>query len=218
MLALSVVLSWLGETVLLHQAYRGNLEYTAALGPALPGGVPAMIPLTWFTMTYASYVLANLILDGRLTWVRCAIWRVIWLSFITAVIHTAWDLSRNPTMSSKLGAWIWHDGGEYFGVPYASFQYWIAITAAITLLYRLIERHIPLRPIGGRITMAAALVPILLYAMSAVANIVGGWPMPVRLIAAFAMGMPVFLALNRLVGANAPRVEDDRLCGEEQAR
>ncbi len=211
---LSIGLSAIAETMFLRVLHDGNLVYTNVLGPTLPGGVPMVIPLWWFMMTYPAYLMANLILDGRLTWTWCKTWRIVWLSFITAVIHTAWDLSRNPTMSTKVKAWVWQTtDGEYFDVPYVNYWGWVLLTFAIVLLYRLLERRIKLEPMGP-VSVWVGLPPVLIYALSGIADIVGGGPEPVRLIVPFAMGIPVYLALNRMFGKDRPDNAEERLWGE----
>ena len=212
--ALSIGLSALAETFFLQVLHEGNLVYTGVLGPQLPGGVPAVIRLRWFMMTYPAYLMANLILDGRLTWRWCKLWRILWLSFITAVIHTAWDLSRNPTMTTKVKAWIWQTtDGEYFDVPYVNYWGWILLTFAIVCLYRMLERRIELKPMGP-VSVWVGLPPVLVYALSGIADMVGGGPEPVRLLVPFVMGIPVYLALNRMFGQDRPADAEDRLWGE----
>lgn len=51
---------------------------------------------------------------------------------------TAWDLSLDPRMAAD-GAWVWHGGGEYFGIPLTNFLGWIVTSAMIYAVWARIE-------------------------------------------------------------------------------
>ena len=105
------------ETGLIYGAYH----YTDALGLKL-GLVPIIIPIAWFMMIYPSYILANLIGSGRQMIMReknknnnnnnrTSLAQILWLSFLSAVIMTAWDLVVDPYLSGPTErAWIWENG------------------------------------------------------------------------------------------------------------
>lgn len=196
-LGLCVVISFVAQVLLVHVLYGGGLRYTGVLGPKLLG-VPLVVPLMWFMMTYPAYVMANLMLGGGLTWTSVKPWQLLWLSFLTAVIHAAWDLSRGPTMVHKFHAWSWADGGPYFGVPYNDVWVWVVVTFLVVLAYRVLELRVPLRPMG-RTTAFVGLMPVAVYALSGLLDALGGAPTAVRIIVPFAMGIPVCLALDGLL-------------------
>lgn len=195
------VLSWVAETHSILSGNVGNYYYTDVLGPKL-GQVPYVIPLTWFLMLYPAYVIANLVVTKTPTLVRSSIPQVLWLSALTAVVMSAWDLSLDPYMSGKVGAWIWTDGGPYFGVPFANYYGWVTVSFGIILVYRLIERHLPLEPMGETGKWIAAM-PVAIYAFNMLSDLLVGDPMATRLIALFAMGIPSLAAFARL-WAGAP--------------
>ena len=140
---ITVAISWSYEQVgvetgLIYGAYH----YTDALGLKL-GHVPIIIPIAWFMMVYPSYIIANLIQSGRLMMrgkmknndnnsinILTPILQILWLSFLSAVIMTAWDLVVDPYLSGPTErAWIWEDGGgQYFGVPLHNFGGWLLTT------------------------------------------------------------------------------------------
>lgn len=46
------------------------------------------------------------------------------VSVVAAFIMVMWDLSMDPSRATMSQAWIWHDGGSYFGVPFVNFMGW----------------------------------------------------------------------------------------------
>jgi putative membrane protein len=72
----------------------GGYAYTDGLGAKIAGRVPYSVPLSWFYMGFASYLLACVITgtrQGRRTWL--AIGLGAWLLM-------AWDLVLDPAMAS----------------------------------------------------------------------------------------------------------------------
>ncbi len=194
------VLSWIAETHSLRSGNVGDYYYTNVLGPKL-GDVPYVIPLTWFLMLYPAYVIANLVVTKTPTLVRSGLAQILWLSAITAVVMTAWDLSLDPYMSGVVEAWIWTDGGPYFGVPFANYYGWARVSFLITLAYRVVERYIPLLPMGA-VGPRIAVLPVAIYAFNMIGDLFMGDPVATRLIAIFAMGIAVLAAVARLyIGA-----------------
>ena len=103
-------------------AYR----YTDALGPKWFGLVPLLIPLSWCTMTLASFTIARRVLGlrGRLTTVAAGVGLLM-----------AWDLALDPAMSGLTPYWIWGEVGPYFGMPLQNLVgWWVTGIALHTLL------------------------------------------------------------------------------------
>ena len=44
------------------------------------------------------------------------------LPTVAAFVMTQWDLVMEPPEATIGKAWIWHDGGGYFGVPMSNSQ------------------------------------------------------------------------------------------------
>jgi uncharacterized membrane protein len=80
--ALTAVITWTFEQAgVATGAVYGAYHYTEQLGVKL-GLVPVLIPLSWFMMVYPSYVMANLIVDGRPSSSgRESLARIVWMSF-----------------------------------------------------------------------------------------------------------------------------------------
>ncbi len=99
----------------------GNYHYTENLGPKL-GTVPLLIRPAYFAMCYVSWSLAHIMLD-KFDHRADALQRFA-VPVIAAFIMVMWDLSMDPSRSTLSRAWIWHDGGSYFGVPFVNFMGW----------------------------------------------------------------------------------------------
>ncbi|HLF25733.1 MAG TPA: carotenoid biosynthesis protein [Anaerolineae bacterium] len=198
--ALSAVIAWGFEQVGVETgAIYGRYHYTEVLGPKL-GHVPFLIPLAWFMMIYPSYVIANLIADKRPAGSAGGVGRIAWLAFLSGMVMTAWDLVVDPILSGpNVQAWVWEDGGPYFGIPVQNYVGWMLTTFTVYLVYRLYERRAPLRPIGP-VTPAVAWLPLLAYGAMLLSNVLrGDGPEALIVIAPFVMGLPLVAAIERLV-------------------
>jgi len=193
--AISLPIGWFAEQMgASHGWFFGEYDYTAVLGPAL-GDVPVVIPLMWFSLAYTGYVIANLIVwrapvDGSAKWSDALV-----LSFLAAMIITAFDLGADPYFVFKLKAWIMVvKDGWWFGETIQGFFGWMFISFVIVLLFRLTIRGTTPKP-WSRVTRRHALLPIALYAGFMVFQMAVSEPMELRTIAFFAMGMPILCAL-----------------------
>jgi len=154
--AITAVTSWIFEEVgVATGLVYGPYHYTAALGPWL-GSVPILIPLAWFMMICVSYVAANLILDGRVVGTPGTRAHLVGLALLGALVVTAWDLLADPIFSGPtVRAWVWEQGGPYFGVPIQNYLGWVVTAFVVFVLYRSLERRWGSRPVnpliaGGR--------------------------------------------------------------------
>lgn len=195
---LSAVISWAFEQVGVSTGVvYGAYHYTDALGPKL-GHVPLLIPIAWFMMMYCSYVIANLIADGQPAGTRGGVGRAAWLALLSGMIMTAWDTVMDPLMSGEtVGAWVWEQGGDYFGIPVQNFVGWLLTTFTVFMVYRLYERRSAPRPLGRPGTAISGL-PVLAYALMMAPYVISAGAGALRVIAAFAMGIPALAAAGRL--------------------
>src|ERR1051325_4158641 len=98
----------------------GAYGYTDLLGPKWFGRVPLLIPLSWFTMSWAVWLIARR---------RVRAWRAV---FLGSALLVAWDLLLDPAMSDVTSYWIWGDVGSYYGMPWTNLVGW-AITGFVLL-------------------------------------------------------------------------------------
>lgn len=215
---------YIGETT---GTIFGPYYYTDVLGPKIAGRIPVLIPLAWYMMFYPSYVVTNLLAEGHpVAQGRGTAW-IIWISALSALIMTAWDLTMDPIMSfnpcrtgsidclpaeldqAVIGhpAWVWSDGGAYFGVPYSNYRGWLLTAFAVFALYRLLERRIDHAPWPGGLSKVVAVLPVAAYGCMAFTD---SWlgsakVANVHLIAPFAMGIP-FLFASFILFARNPQM------------
>jgi putative membrane protein len=99
----------------------GRYYFTDVMGPKL-WGLPFLLVLAYLGIGYCAWVLAVLILGlrGR----RLEGYRVVVLPVVASLMMLAWDLSMEADWSTVDRAWIWRDGGPYFGVPISNFGGW----------------------------------------------------------------------------------------------
>ena len=97
----------------------GNYHYTDALGPMLLGKVPILIPIAWFMMLYPALQMGHQLRLGPLQ-----------LGLASGLLLMVWDLALDPAMTTGFAAWLWEDGGWYYGIPLQNFMAWF-VTAAV---------------------------------------------------------------------------------------
>jgi len=150
----------------------GGYEYTDFLGPKLLGRVPFAIPLSWFTIGFASYVLADAI-AVRFTPRARAVTAIV----LGTWLLTAWDLVLDPSMAAPqlqyIHFWIWHEHGPYFGMPLRNLAGWFATGLLFIALARALWRDHPAK--------ASTALPLTIYAANVVWSMIlsvaaGMWP------------------------------------------
>ncbi len=152
----------------------GGYEYTNFLGPKLLGRVPAAIPLSWFYMGFASLILADAIVAGRIVWsVLLGTWLLV-----------SWDLVLDPSMAAPslqyIHFWVWHETGPYFGMPLRNLAGWFGTGLIFITVGRLAwnERRAP---------AISPAVPYTVYAINIVWSMIlsvaaGMWPTAIAAI------------------------------------
>jgi len=174
--SISLFSEWLGTS---YGIPFGNYEYTSFLGYKIDGHVPYSIPLSWFYIGFACYLLASVIVTSfgirraSLATIALGVWFL-----------TVWDLVLDPAMAHEsltIKFWIWGQSGAYFGMPIRNFIGW-SITGLIYMgVARLLWREEP------KIAPAATLLPLIVY----VANMVFAMVISISV----GLWIPVFLAL-----------------------
>lgn len=186
------VLGWLAEQAGSTMGwFFGSYTYTDVLGPRL-GAVPLVIPMMWFGLCHIGLVLASLLLWRQPVPPQGG-WRTAVLAaLMTAMIVTAFDLGADPYFVYVLKAWIMEkkDGG-WFGETLRGFEGWMMVSFAITTVFLALARPVLVADAAAPATRRAVLVPILLYAFMMVFQVLMTQPAAVRVVALFAMGIPL---------------------------
>lgn len=112
----------------------GHYRFTDLMGPQI-FGLPVLLALAYVGMGYLSWVVALVILDcdskplvGN---------KVVYLPLLASFVMTAWDLSMDPVWADIDHAWVWLNGGSYYGVPISNYFGWILTTYIFYQLFAL---------------------------------------------------------------------------------
>ena len=147
----------------------GHYEFTDLMGPKL-FGLPILLALAYVGMGYLSWLVA---LSGLRLHDRSPSGRDLFLApLVASFAMVAWDLSMDPVWAYIDRAWVWRDGGAYFGVPVSNFLGWFLTLYIFYQLFALYLRKrttVPVRRSYWRLA-------ILFYAVSAVGNLLIGIP------------------------------------------
>ena len=212
---IALPVGWLAEQ--LGSSYGwffGSYTYTPVLGPAL-GDVPIVIPLMWFALTYAGYVIANLIVWQDPVDRPASLGHDAIMALLGAMVVTCYDLGVDPYMVYVLKAWIMTDkDGWWFGETVQGFAGWMTVSFAILFAFRRLARARTTPESAGTPmpTMRHVFVPLAVYAGLMVFQVLLGYPVEARTIALFAMGFPLLAAtigLLRWQGILARPAGDD---------
>ena len=138
----------------------GAYEYTGGLGAKVLGRVPYTIPLSWFYMGFAAYLLASTIV-AQLRVRRPTAPAVLFGGWLLM----AWDRVLARAMVHEalpVQFWVWHQTGPYFGMPLQNLLGWIGTGLAFMAV----------SPVFWHRDLAAdegpPLLPFLVYAVNIV--------------------------------------------------
>jgi uncharacterized membrane protein/1-acyl-sn-glycerol-3-phosphate acyltransferase len=150
----------------------GDYRYTSGLGYKILDEVPFTIPLSWFYMGLASYVLA-LVLVGTSSGWRRPLAAVLGGSLLL----TVWDLVLDPAMAHQaldVRFWVWDQTGLYFGMPAQNFLGWVAVGFVFIGLSRIAWGSDP--PLESRLVRVSYVIYLanLIFAM-VISGAVGLW-------------------------------------------
>jgi putative membrane protein len=170
----------------------GGYEYTGFLGFKLAGRVPYTVPLSWFYMGFASFLLASKIVQQTRV-KNVAFWSIV----LGAWLLMAWDLVLDPAMASDkmtvMHFWVWKEHGAYFGMPLRNLAGWLGTGLTFIAAGRILWRG----SFDARTLLAW--FPFSVYAVNviwamALSLTVGLWPTALAAIA-FSL-LPAALALR----------------------
>jgi uncharacterized membrane protein len=147
----------------------GSYRFTEMLGIRWFGIVPAVIPLAWFNIAVPSFVAASLAFP------RGAM-RIVG----GAALMLAWDLCTDPLMGHRYPFWIWHQPGQYYGIPVSNFVGWF-LTGLLAMAFLDRCSWTRVDKISGRLFLAhyainlfAALGLIVIFRMTSALVICAG--------------------------------------------
>jgi putative membrane protein len=121
----------------------GPYSYTSLLGPKWFDLVPLLIPLSWFTVSWACWVLARQRTSG------------VAAILLGTSLLVAWDLLLDPAMSKVTSYWVWGEAGSYYGMPWSNLFGW-GITGLV--LFVILNKVAPEPHSGVRFAFCVYLV------------------------------------------------------------
>ena len=149
--AIALTMEYLGSA---HGFVFGSYTYADKLEPKVLNQVPVIIPIAWFMMLYPAWETAGVLVRGfntesqRSRGIHCFTSVSLLLRVaIAALAMTAWDLSLDPRMVAD-GAWVWRNGGAYFGIPLTNFAGWFITSALIYALWTKLEGKLVMPRLG----------------------------------------------------------------------
>jgi len=151
----------------------GRYYFTDLMGPKL-FAVPILLGLAYVGMSYLSWTLARLILGDMSGGVSGA--HVVTLPLVASFIMVAWDFSQDPVWSTILRAWIWRQGGAYFGVPVSNFLGWYLTVYVVFQLFALYLRDRAINP--DPVPYRYWRIAVAFYAICAAGNVLLVIPRP----------------------------------------
>ena len=178
----------------------GRYAYsTTAIGP-LVGLVPILLPLAYFSMGYAAYLVTRTMLGNVRR--RLGGLELVLTSLLAAFVMTAIDIVSDPIASTLLGKWTWIDGGSFFGVPVHNYFGWLGTTFTFFVVVSLIvNRSAEVALIERPRSSGFWWQPIVLYAQYGLAVIMnplngstGEIYDSMAMLALFIMSIPVITA------------------------
>ncbi len=120
----------------------GHYYYTDSfLGSKLFGLVPLSIPLLWTIIIMLAYSITNVIDPANFFSLKKklnggSLLYVSLRSTLDGFFAMSIDMLLDP-IYTRFGAWVWPDGGAYFGIPISNFISWFFVAFMMTLVFRL---------------------------------------------------------------------------------
>lgn|SRR5215469_14914082 len=144
----------------------GHYYFTTVMGPKL-FQIPILLVLAYLGIGYCSWVLSVLISGSRSK--PLAGPRLLLVPALASVIMLAWDLSMKADWSTVDRAWIWRDGGAFFGVPVSNFFGWYFTTYVFYVAFAFYCKAWPVLSCPSSRSYWRA--PIVLYGICALGNL-----------------------------------------------
>ena len=166
-MALSLGVGGFFESLSLRTGFPfGRYYFTDVMGPKL-FELPILLVLAYVGMGYISWVLAMLVLGYARR--PFTIERAVALPLVASFIMVEWDLAMDPVWANIDRAWVWKNGGAYFGVPVSNYLGWY-LTVFVT--YQLFALYLRSRSrVISELTSEQGRLAILFYAACAGGNL-----------------------------------------------
>ena len=105
----------------------------------------------------------------------------------------------DPLDATQLSEWVWTKNifTGYYGIPYSNYLGYVIVMTPFFFIYGLADRKFGAKPLGP-LSAYIGVVPLFFYFL---AIILYGIPAPAGgfLVACFTMGLPLLLAIDKLI-------------------
>lgn len=182
---------YLGEN---YGWFFGDYDFTDVLGLKI-AGIPIVIPMMWFNLTYMAYVIANILIYRQPVDRMKSLSISVLTSALSAALVTAYDLAADPYLVMVVKAWIMDKtDGWWFGETLQGFVGWFAVSFTIVSIFKFTSRK-EIKAPDPTFRKKHALVPFTIFTASMFFYVLFGHPVETRTVALFAMGVPILIAL-----------------------
>ncbi|MGE8131700.1 carotenoid biosynthesis protein [Methylobacterium sp. NPDC080182] len=139
-------------------------RYVFLVGSDLPriGTIPLIVGPLYFGIGYPAWIIASLLVGSDAARPRDRLSLFV-VPVVAAFTITQWDLVMDPSNATIGRAWLWFDGGGYFGVPLSNFLGWFLTTWTFFQLFALVAYLSPDRDRSRSRDPVFLALPILTY-------------------------------------------------------
>jgi uncharacterized membrane protein/1-acyl-sn-glycerol-3-phosphate acyltransferase len=191
----------------------GDYRYTSGLGYKILSEVPFTIPLSWFYVGLAAYLLAIVLVGTGPGWKR-----TLGAVFTGALLLTIWDLVLDPAMAHQdldVRFWVWEQSGIYFDMPAKNFLGWILTGFVFIGISRLVWGSDP--PVARGLIRVSYIIYLanLIFAMVISAAVGLWWPVWITVVIGV---LPATIALIASEGWSDERTSETALREDDTAQ
>lgn len=190
----------------------GHYHYTMP-GPRLVN-VPLVIMPAYFGMGYMSYNLSTILIgqyDKKLKGMQ-----TFFVPFIAAFIMVMWDVVMDPAASTINHQWIWHNGGNYFGVPLSNYAGWFLVVYLFMQAFAIYLAKFAQNTSSKKISKSFWLEPVFIYGIEGISLIAPAFMehtnvqiySSTALVCVFTMFFVTILAIINLINKQFEKVGD----------
>jgi putative membrane protein len=121
-------------------------------------------------MGYFAWIVAGILL-GNTGPQMSGMFEILVRPIVAAFVMAQWDVVMDPPGSTIAKAWVWHDGGGYFGVPLSNYFGWLLTSWLFYQAFAIYlgRSQLAPQPIGRQ--RAFGFVAILLYLGSGITHV-----------------------------------------------
>ena len=161
---ITFLISWSTETASMAMGFPfGNYHYTDLLGVKI-GTIPLAVMSAYFVAGYLAWTMGTVFLGDLGTGIEKK--NLFLVPFIASFVMVMWDFCLDPIRSTIDGAWVWEDGGAYYGVPISNYFGWYL---TVFLIYQVFALYLYRYSINERVEQSKTywyLAPVMFLGLA----------------------------------------------------